>query len=140
MSQYFLNDKNQWATRVEGDISLKESQIIQPVDVQSRYSQTIQTHNAVSVGASASTTRVEVPTKGYSKAILMHNATGNAQAFANAVMSSGTLVTAKALGASTSSKSDFVLFDLNGIEKLSIYGLDTSGASNAITIEIALMA
>jgi hypothetical protein len=36
------------------DTNLKASEIIQPVDIQARYSQTIQTHNAVSVGASGS--------------------------------------------------------------------------------------
>jgi hypothetical protein len=67
MSQYFLNDKNQWATRVEGDISLKESQIIQPVDVQARYGQTIQTHNAVSVGANGTSDSVWIDCGGFDK-------------------------------------------------------------------------
>jgi hypothetical protein len=44
-----------------------ESQYIQPVDVQARYSQTIQTHNAVSVGASSWSLGSWVEVSGFDK-------------------------------------------------------------------------
>jgi hypothetical protein len=47
----FVKTKDGWAQRVKGDVTVAESTILQPVDIQARYSQTIQTHNAVSVGA-----------------------------------------------------------------------------------------
>lgn len=40
------------------EVSITEATIMQPIDIQSRFSQTIQTHNAVSVAAGATNTSV----------------------------------------------------------------------------------
>jgi hypothetical protein len=121
-------------TELEGS----RSQI--PVDVQARYSKTIQTHNAVSVVGSGNTTRVEVSTKGYSKGVIAHSGNpGSCQARAQVVLSNGTLVGGSTVAVTGNSFSNHTLFDLNGVEKISVYGTDTSAASNAITIEVYLM-
>lgn len=48
-------------------VSLSGSNVIQPVDIQSRYSQTIQTHNAVSVGANNYSVGSWIDTNGFDK-------------------------------------------------------------------------
>jgi hypothetical protein len=51
-------------------VSLAGSNVIQPVDVQSRYATTIQTHNAVSVGASGSSTGTWINVDGFNEAVI----------------------------------------------------------------------
>lgn len=123
---------------VHGELTGSKVQL--PIEIQSRYSESIKTHDAVTVSASATTTRVEVATKGYSKAIIMQSATGTAQTAVNAVLADGTIITDSNLAITDSKTNDYKLLDLNGAEKVSVYGTDTSVASNAITIEIALIA
>jgi hypothetical protein len=49
--QYQYHDDGTTSQLVSGDISIKESTAIVPVDIQARLASTIQTHNAVSVAA-----------------------------------------------------------------------------------------
>lgn len=46
-------------------VDIQSSQVIQPVDVQARYAQTIQTHNAVSVAASGSSNGAWIDSNGF---------------------------------------------------------------------------
>jgi hypothetical protein len=48
------------------DATLMGSNIINPVDIQARYSQTIQTHNAVSVGVSSASNSAWIDCNGFS--------------------------------------------------------------------------
>jgi hypothetical protein len=54
--QYQYHDDGTTSQLVSGDISIKESAAIVPVDLQARLASTIQTHNAVSVPLSTSST------------------------------------------------------------------------------------
>lgn len=51
----------------DAGVTLTGSNVAQPTDLQSRYSQTIQTHNAVSVGASGSSIGTWIDTEGFAK-------------------------------------------------------------------------
>lgn len=77
MSQYVQTADGNWATRVaiagaegsSGAVPVSSNEML-PVDIQSRYAQTIQTHNAVSVGASGFSLGSWIETKGYDKVVL----------------------------------------------------------------------
>jgi hypothetical protein len=80
-----LNIKIAGIDEVGGALPTKEveSTIIKPVDIQARYAQPIQTHNAVSVGASSSVSGTWVDTSGFSEigVTMLNDSATNSGAF-----------------------------------------------------------
>jgi hypothetical protein len=76
---YIYNDDGSVSTQVGGNVGLDSSNAIIPIDIQSRLASTIQTHNAVSVGASAESLGTWIPCDGFDKvSVTMKNDAGTA--------------------------------------------------------------
>lgn len=71
VSIYDSDNKELFVTDNPAKIGVSESEIIIPVDIQTRYAQTIQTHNAVSVVASGNSSSPWFDCSGFDKIAVM---------------------------------------------------------------------
>lgn len=88
MGQHYLNANGDWVTRVGGEISVGESLAVVPVDIQKRYAETIQTHNAVSVALSGSSNSTYIDCDGFDKLAINLKNDGNTSSQVNLLWSS----------------------------------------------------
>lgn len=115
---------------------------IQPVDIQARYTQHIQTHNAVPVTASQVSSIVSVDCDGFSECTVVGKFAGAATLRVEVNFLDGTRM---ADGASriidkAGTSGAYARFNLSGLKSISVYALDTSAVANTVSIEVHLMA
>lgn len=67
MSNMFERFRNKWHQSIKGFVTILASEIAVPIDVQAHYAKTIQTHNAVSVGASGNSNSSYIDCDGFDK-------------------------------------------------------------------------